>query len=163
MQKKLLLELANDSINLQSALLDWYSQSLIWTATRSAANPTAPYKLDPQLTIAHIYYHAISIFLSGIFDYRPYWSHVPAPRLGLQAVEKTLGTLLPMIEAALKTSNLAGVLFLFPLRVAGARTRATPQKEQILKLLQSISRRNFVVADAFMGDLTTLWGAGSQD
>jgi hypothetical protein len=58
---------------------------------------------------------------------------------------------------ALKTTNLAGILFFFPLRVAGARARSVGQRSIILDLLGHISSRSFVVADAFVSDLKSLW------
>lgn len=62
-----------------------------------------------------------------------------------------------MTEISLKTANLAAVLFFFPLRVAGARVSTARETKLICEMLGEISMRGFVVADAFITDLNSLW------
>ena len=57
---------------------------------------------------------------------------------------------------AFGNTNLAGVLFFFPLRVAGARAVGN-ERDEILELLKVIKEGEFVVAEAFLGDLKGLW------
>ena len=62
---------------------------------------------------------------------------------------------------ALESTRLAGLLFFFPLRVAGARAVSVEQKANVLGMLKEISRRSFVVADAFVMDLEDNWKLNS--
>ena len=109
--------------------------------------------------LAVIYYHAISIYLSGTFDYFPYWdeNHVQAPTLSSSQIQAHVAVILRMIANELKETNLASILFLFPLRVAGARARSAGQRLEIARMLGEITSRGFVVADAFTIDLEELW------
>jgi hypothetical protein len=115
-----------------------------------------PSSTDQWLLLATIYYHAISIYLSGIFDYRSQFDHLHPPSLPLEVVQAHVINILANIEVALQT-NLAAICFFFPLRVAGARVWLKEQKMLILSFLGDISRRAYIVADAFILDLNTLW------
>jgi hypothetical protein len=64
--------------------------------------------------------------------------------------------ILAKTELALQT-NLAAICFFFPLRVAGARVWLEEQRLLILRLLGDISKRAYIVADAFILDLNSLW------
>jgi hypothetical protein len=68
-----------------------------------------------------------------------------------------------MTEQALRSTSLAGILFFFPLRVAGARSRSSVVNQaRILIMLKEVRKRNFVVADAFVEDLENHGGAELQ-
>ena len=154
-------ESAQDGFRLQLALSTWKASAGSWSAT---SNPTA---IDPQMMLAMIYYHAISIYLSGTFDYFPYWdeNHIQAPTLLSSLIEAHVTAILQMVAVALKETNLAGILSLFPLRVAGARARTLEHRFEIARMLGEITSRGFVVADAFTMDLEQLWvrkGAAAQ-
>ncbi|KAE8448722.1 hypothetical protein EG329_008937 [Mollisiaceae sp. DMI_Dod_QoI] len=112
---------------------------------------------DTWSILTKAYYHAISIYLSGIFDYRVQFDHLSTACLPTEVIQAHVSSILVSIEVALKTTNLAGILFFFPLRVAGARAWTSDQKSTIIKTLKEISCRAFVVADAFVLDLSTLW------
>jgi hypothetical protein len=146
-----LLELAAEGFVVRSALDNWYATFQKWSAdTGTPAH-------NPQSVLATIYFHSISIYLSGIFDYRAQFNEMPAPTISQAVVQKHVDAILRMTEMALKTTNLAAVLFFFPLRVAGARVTAASETESIHAMFRDISTRGFVVADAFMADLKSLW------
>ncbi|KAH1516623.1 hypothetical protein KXX29_008851 [Aspergillus fumigatus] len=107
--------------------------------------------------LATIYFHSISIYLSGIFDYRAQFNEIPTPTISPAVVQNHVDAILRMAEIALKTTALASVLFFFPLRVAGARVTAAAETESIHAMFRDISARGFVVADAFTADLRSLW------
>jgi hypothetical protein len=148
-----LKESAEEGLRLQSALSDWETSALGWSAT------SKPMTNDLQMMLATIYHHAISIYLSGTFDYFPFWdeSHIPTPTLSSSQIQAHVKAILGMVAIALKETNLAGILFLFPLRVAGARAQSLEHRLEIARMLGDITRRGFVVADAFTVDLTELW------
>lgn len=149
--------MANTGFVLQASLYSWFSQASLQSGAEMPSLNEHYLKRDPALLLSIIYYHATLIFLSGIFDYRNYWDNIATPTLPTSEIQEHLSAILTMTELAIKTSNLAGVLLLFPLRVAGARARSSTQKAAILGMLQNISLKNFIVAGAFVVDLTELW------
>jgi hypothetical protein len=146
-----LLELAAEGFVVRSALSDWYASFQQW----SVESGTPEY--HPHSVLATTYFHAISIYLSGIFDYRFQFNEIPTPIISQTVVQDHVDAILEKTEVTLKTTNLAAVLFFFPLRVAGARVTTIRETESIRAMLREISTRGFVVADAFTADLKTLW------
>jgi hypothetical protein len=148
---KALLEFAAEGLITRSALDNWFVNLKEWSID------TAKPEHSLQSTLATIYFHAISIYLSGIFDYRCQFIDIITPTISQAAVQGHVDVILAKTQTALRTSNLGPVLFFFPLRVAGARVTSLPETESILAMLREISRRSFVVADAFTTDLKSLW------
>jgi len=148
---KTLLDLAEDGHAIRSALQNWHDSFQVWSNCGIHPNE------DPRSTIAAIYYHGISIYLSGLYDYRPQFNHINAPSLPFETIQMHVENILSRTEIALGTTDLAGILFFFPLRVSGSRAVISMQKSSILRMLKAISGRNFVVADAFTQDLSALW------
>ena len=146
-----LQELTTKGLILRQALNNWSTTFHQWSQTTSTPITT------PQSLLATIYYHAISIFLSGIFDYRPQFVYINAPSLPQNIIQYHVDAILSSTERALKATSLGGVLFFFPLRVTGARVTTEGEAGRIVKMLREISKRSFVVADAFTADLTELW------
>jgi hypothetical protein len=146
-----LLELAAEGFVVRSALGDWFANFQKWSAD------TGTPEYHPHSILAVIYFHAISIYLSGIFDYRIQYSKMATPTISQAVVQNHVNVILQMTEIVLKTANLAAVLLFFPLRVAGARVTTTQETELICAMLEEISMRGFVVADAFTADLKSLW------
>jgi len=147
--------MAEEGFIIQRALLSWFQQAFSWPDVCPDSRAKGP--KDSATALSEIYYHAISIFLSGIFDYRSHWNEMPNPALAMSVIENHVSAILTCTEIALQTTNVAGALFLFPLRVAGARVGSSVQKEAIIMMLRAISTGNFVVAGAFVEDLTQLW------
>ncbi|KAF7597155.1 hypothetical protein BBP40_009494 [Aspergillus hancockii] len=146
-----LLGLAAEGFVIRSGLDDWYANFQQWSVD------TGTPEHHPESVLATIYFDAISIYLSGIFDYRSQFNEIPTPTISQAAVQNHVDAILGNTEIALKTTNLAAVLFFFPLRVAGARVTTIRETESIRAMLGEISVRGFVVADAFTADLTSLW------
>jgi hypothetical protein len=82
----------------------------------------------------------------------------PSPTLSQAAIDAHVEGILSRTEMSLKTTNIGGILYFFPLRVAGARAISVGQRTLILEMLGQISSRSFVVANAFVSDLKSLWG-----
>jgi len=80
-----------------------------------------------------------------------------APKLSPSQIQNHVSSILSEAQRALKTTNLGGVLFFFPLRVAGARVTTKFESDMILTMLEEISKRSFVVAKAFVSDLQSVW------
>jgi hypothetical protein len=100
---------AAEGIRLQSALSNWKTVALTWSATSPMRTS------DLQMMLATIYHHAISIYLSGTFDYFPYWdeSGIPTPSIPPSQVQAHVKAILGMVATALNETNLAGILFLY--------------------------------------------------
>ena len=135
---------------LRSHLSSWQLIAQQWPSTSSA---------DHQMDIAWIFYSAISIYLSGIYDYEPIWkNHFAPPSLQPTQVQDHVDSILSVTSAALDQTNITPLLFLFPLRIAGARTRTVQQQMEIKALLSRI-KNDFRIASAFSSELDNLWGS----
>ena len=148
-----LRDLAEEGFVLRSRLYSWRQIAQEWSES------VAAWQEDMQMTLALIYHNALSIYLSGIFDYHKTWidHQIPTSVLSSSEIQAHVLGILTMVQGALKQDALAGILFFFPLRVAGARARHLEHQREIFRLLQLISQRGFVVADAFIMDLEDLW------
>jgi hypothetical protein len=155
-----IFSIAADGLLMQSSLFSWSKESAIWSMSEPYENTDSSHNdvHDSASLLANIYYHGTLIFLSGIFDYRSHhWEGMPTPRLPAVEIQNHVTAILNGSETALKTTNIAGILLFFPLRVAGARARTTAEQQAILSMLYQIEGRNFIVAGAFVEDLKNLW------
>ncbi|RDW64673.1 hypothetical protein BP6252_10324 [Coleophoma cylindrospora] len=145
-----LYEFAARGISLRSDIEMWYLGFQQWTGLET----------DSRSTLAKLYYHAISIFLSGIFDYRHEFNCISSPALPFGIIQSHVGSILSGADSALRTTSLSGLLYFFPLRVAGARAVLQEQKFSIISILDHLSL-DFIVAGAFKEDLAALWEMGT--
>ena len=143
---------AAEGLHVQRELEAWKTATVSWTM-----HPHEP--LDTQMTLATCFHHAITIFLSGIFDYHSCWLErdIPTPTIGAFEVQVHLYAILTITRFALDQTRLAGILFFFPLRVAGARAKEASHRHSIAGMLHEIFMRGFIVAAAFVDDLDQLW------
>ena len=143
--------LAAEGLLLQQSLHEWWDISIAWQYASDA--------LDPELLVAHIYYHAVSIYLSGTYDYHVHWTKPMAPCSPILArtqIEWHTQEILRLSHELLATGT-AGVLLFFPLRVAGARVRNAHDMHEILDLFHIVLQRGYAVAGALTTDLSELW------
>jgi hypothetical protein len=149
--------LAAKGLAIRNSLSRWQTDFETWLGLHSNS------RAEPPSVLATIYFHAISIYLSGIFDYRYQFQKIimspsPSPTLSQAAIDAHVEGILSRTEMSLNTTNIGGILYFFPLRVAGARAISVGQKTLILEMLGQISSRSFVVANAFVSDLKSVWG-----
>ncbi|OBT91318.1 hypothetical protein VE01_10659 [Pseudogymnoascus verrucosus] len=138
-----------EGLAIQNDLYAWHAQALLLLGdTTSDSSP---------LLLALAYYNALLIFLSGNFDYFPYWAPPNAPILPKSEVAAHVAAILQLTDAALNTSRLAGALMFFPLRVAGSRAGGKEQRGAILGMLSRVAQRGFVVAGKIRDDLQEVW------
>ena len=144
-----LILLAEEGFQLRSKLSAWKDMASQW----SLSSP-----IDHQMTIAWVFYSAISIYLSGTYDYSRLWSKygILTPTLEQSEIQQHVNNILQTTLYALKQTNVSGLLFLFPLRIAGARGVTIEQRSQIHALLAEITN-SFKAANAFTSDLEELW------
>ncbi|OHW91978.1 C6 finger domain-containing protein [Colletotrichum incanum] len=141
------LSLATEGFDLREALECWKFSAVL------------PPERHEEMMLSTIYYSATSIYLSGNYDYDlNHWQTigVGVPTLNLAEIAKHFDNIILTVEKALKTTSLSPLLFLFPLRVAGARAKQKWQQDIVTELLQEV-REQFIVADAMLTELGQLW------
>jgi len=116
------------------------------------------------MTVAWIFHSAISIYLSGVYDYDHIWNtyDIKTPILSQFQIESHANKILENISLALEETNVTPLVFLFPLRIAGARAKTDAQQKQIRLLLARISR-SFRVANAISSDLGGVWASRASN
>ena len=147
--------LAAEGLLLQHSLQEWWEISNSWQHASG--------ELDPELLVAHIYYHAVNIYLSGTYDYHVHWTRPTAPCAPILArtqIEWHMHQILRLSRELLAT-GIAGVLLFFPLRVAGARVRDAHDMHEVLSIFRSVLQRGYAVADALIADLSELWSGNA--
>jgi hypothetical protein len=136
-----------EGLVIQDAIYAWHAHAL----SLLSASDNSP------LILALAYYSALLIFLSGNFDYFPYWTGLRAPILSKSEVTQHVAAILQLTDTALRTSRLAGALMFFPLRVAGSRAGGKEQRREILEMLSRVAQKGFVVAGRIRDDLQEVW------
>ncbi|KAJ6439335.1 lysine amidinotransferase [Purpureocillium lavendulum] len=177
-------DIYDDGCRLREALQYWHNayalddEPLELGVVDGAANTTTTTTTITTTTsklLARVFYAATSVYLSGVFDYSAaQWARLlndesapAAATLPRDVVDAHVETVLRLAGAALECPErhgwLSPLLFLFPLRIAGARStddghedqdRRQWRRRRIVELLGRIRRRGgFVVADAVDGEL----------
>jgi hypothetical protein len=114
---------------------------------------------DTELLISLIYFHALSIYLSGIYDYHSEFvlSNAVLPLLSQSQVEHHLSSIIRITDFALRETKLAGLLFLFPLRVAASRSRTMYYRTELLKLIRMMRNKGFAILETFELEILCIW------
>lgn len=144
-------KLGEEGIAMREWLEQWWKSAETWERNTLEA--------DDDILVAKSYYHAISIYLSGSYDYHSHWSRPGAPRapiLDRLTIEGHMHEILQLSQRLLDR-GFSGLLLFIPLRIAGARVSEAEDRDTITQLLQTISKRGYAVADAIHMDLIELW------
>lgn len=146
--------IAAEGLNFQETIYNWHTKTLLQLVQDG-----------PNLysNLALLYYHALLIFLSGNYDYFPYWDNIPAPVLSPAEISEHLTTILYLSGEVLCHSKIPGVMLLFPVTVAGARARSVDQQSEILNLLDLVFHKGFVVANRIRDNLLERWGGRDRE
>lgn len=150
--------LGHEGIILRASLQQWWVNTTAWEKDVQY-QMCGKAKSDTELLLGCVYYHAISIYLSGTYDYHPHWTCASAPILPRTTIDWHVCEILRLSNKLL-THGVAGFLLFFPLRVAGARAIEDTSRGTILDLLRTTATRGYVVADSFTVDLLQLWTGG---
>ena len=112
-----------------------------------------------DISVAWMYYHALSIYLSGVFDYT--LSEVCAiPSLRDDEITVHLEGILKRSDEAVQQSQTSRVFLLLPLRIAGNRCSNWNQCQEVLNRID-VLRDQFAVATAFRTELLQIWSSRS--
>lgn len=115
--------------------------------------------IDPMVILSQAFFSATSIYLSGIFDYNiTLWgtANISLPTLDEQSIQHHVENILYSTRKGLDRTNLSHLLYLFPLRVAGARCVDSGRRREVFDLLERV-RSHFTVAVSFQSELQELW------
>lgn len=114
---------------------------------------------DEAMLLCHIFFAAVSIYLSGAFDYETeHWvgHDVQIPTLSEVEINQHRQDTMDLVDLGMKKSSLSPVLFLFPLHIAGARATSERDRTRIRILLEAIGKR-FAVVTAVRNSLEVVW------
>ncbi|KAF7552502.1 hypothetical protein G7046_g7390 [Stylonectria norvegica] len=161
-------EVSLEGFNLREALHNWGT-----TTNRAVVSPqntedtissmSSPAD-DEFLILAEIFYAATSIYLSGVYDYEiAHWEDlgILVSTLSESEIQIHVKSILDLSHVVLECSSISSLLLLFPLRVAGARSREVWQQECIIRLLTKVEA-TFAVAATFRFELKKLWKSKSE-
>ncbi|OAA36815.1 C6 finger domain protein [Metarhizium rileyi] len=161
--------LSEDGHLLREALTTWSAAYIPDTTRLSVSLPSGltegqgcnkhDVAANPSTLLARVFYAAISIYLSGVFDYElSHWQqlNLSVPTLDQGTVAQHVDTILTLTSTALSHTSLSPVLFLFPLRIAGARSYYQLQRDRVAALVGQIGNA-FAVASAIRSDLSRVW------
>ncbi|OAQ99582.1 hypothetical protein LLEC1_02938 [Akanthomyces lecanii] len=156
-------DIASAGMALRDALNTWHKAHLADEEATESHRDTTPggTTLDDCSLLTRLFWSAISIYLSGEFDYEMHhWTRfgLAVPTFDAETVRGHVATILALTEHALERSSLSPLLFLFPLRIAGARSvrAGRAQRARVLRSLDAISER-FAVGQAIREGLTDAW------
>ncbi|OBS26131.1 hypothetical protein FPOA_00074 [Fusarium poae] len=138
--------LADEGRMYQHRLHEWHDRTL-------AFEDCPEYHDRLALTI----YHALQLFICMNYTYYTFWVKDRIPRLTAKETEEHVLAIMTHIGDILDHSSISGLLLLFPLRMAGANTNKTSYKDGILRLLNIISEKGFVVSNRIVVDLEEVW------
>lgn len=153
-------QICNAGFSLRHALELWHISYLEFDAVcKSDAEQATSGACSLDLLMGRIFFAATSIYLSGIFDYEmPYWQDlgISVPSLSEAQIQTHLHSILSLVQRSFDATNLSPLLFLLPLRIAGARARAKFQQDWIKDLLARVGD-GYAVGSAFTAELNELW------
>ncbi|OAA73366.1 Zn(2)-C6 fungal-type DNA-binding domain protein [Cordyceps fumosorosea ARSEF 2679] len=159
-------DIANTGMALREALTAWHAVHL---GLEEARGGDAYAEGDDECgLLTRLFWAAISIYLSGEFDYEMHhWRRfgLAVPTLAPGAVRQHVETILALSGRALAGGHLSPLLLLFPLRIAGARSLQAPraQRTRVLLLLDTVAER-FAAGQAVRDGLMEAWvGMGVED
>ncbi|KAL1893275.1 hypothetical protein Sste5346_006451 [Sporothrix stenoceras] len=159
------MSISSRAVSLRNALERWSStygdegaSGTVSSATVSSSNPISQ-TTDASMILAHVFCAAVNAYLSGIFDYEmDQWHAIgqQPPTLPRATLQLHVDTILRYAAPALANTNIAPILLLFPIRVAGARSHYPRQRIEVLKLLDVIGRM-YAAATYYSAHLQRLW------
>ncbi|KAL5334409.1 hypothetical protein BJX70DRAFT_378400, partial [Aspergillus crustosus] len=144
--------IAAEGFTLQAALHNWHTEALLHLSQSLT-------ETDDYFSLALLYHHALSIFLSGNYDYFSYWDRIAAPVLSSEEVSSHVLAIIDISEQLIARAQLPGVMLVFPFTVAGARARLPGHRAKLLALIEGVIDKGFLVANRVKDDLVVRWMA----
>ena len=177
--RTLLQQTVNEAWHLQDSLHLWYSTAMSQRADRSTryhcnedlAEGTSGASMsedamictlttaDPQLLLALLYYHALSLNIPSMFKQHPHYAYMEilAPTSTAQENQSHVSNIIMLSESALKLGTLAEMQLLWPVRAAGTHCVDIVTSDQVLEILAQVDRSGFAIARRYKADLCRHW------
>lgn len=153
--------IGDTAVSLRRALERWRDEyGPVGLSTMAAPAGQSAFTTDSSMMLGHVFCAAANAYLSGIFDYEmDQWDAIgiAVPTLADDALQAHVDTILRYAAPVLTTTNIAPILLLFPLRIAGARSRYPHQRVEVLRLLGLVGQM-YAAALYFTAHLQRLWG-----
>lgn len=147
-QQQQLLNAAEQGLALQKDLE-------IWSSNRLSHGPGV---CTPLSLLSSIFHCTLMISITTIFNFPHFRDRqMDFPSVSEVVLDVRVQELCALLNHALRHTNLAGILLLWPLRVAGSRSVRQDQARDILVMLQEIKGRGFAVAQSFEDVLVNKW------
>jgi hypothetical protein len=141
--------LGNEGLEIQSSIYAWHEN-----ASRQQESEQT---VDSRMHLALACYHSLLVFLSNNYNYYRFWHNTAAaPRLSQEEIQQHAESIIQHAENILKALEVSSVLLLFPLRVAGTHAESGT-RTRILRLLDGVFARGFVVSSRIKEDLNEYW------
>lgn len=138
--------LALDGLSIQDDLIHWQQRSY------SETLPTCPFT-----QLASILHRALSLYHCRNFIFYSCWMTRAIPRLSQSEVKEQVESILNLSENLLSMTYIPPVLFLFPLRMAGAYVSDGAIQNKVLGLVRKIRQKGFIISDIIEADLQECW------
>lgn len=138
--------LASEGTKLDHRISTWYDDISL------QLDPVDPFT---QLALANHY--AVRLFHCKNFTYYTCWQAGTVPELDQPEIDTCVAAITCFCDQILQTSNIPGVVLLFPLRMAGAHSNVEWQRDKIRNLLHQVCSKGFVVAERIKTDLGEFW------
>ncbi|KAL3440286.1 hypothetical protein BJX65DRAFT_290803 [Aspergillus insuetus] len=144
----LIHDLGKEGLEIQSSIYAWHEKAKLQLDSEQT--------VDSIIHLALACYHSLHVFLSNNYNYYRFWHNTAAPRLSPEEIEQHVESIIQHAENILKDSEVSSVLLLFPLRVAGTHAESGT-RTRILRLLDGVFARGFVVSSRIKEDLNEYW------
>lgn len=139
---------AEEGRSLCRQLETWYTEHIGCTKTPTSLS-----------LLSSIYHRALAISMTAVFKSAHFtYCRLSVPDFSVAFMDsKQVDELCMLLRCALCTTNLAGVLVLWPLRVAGSNSISKDQVRDVLEMVREIRQRGFAVARSFEAVLMEQW------
>jgi hypothetical protein len=112
---------------------------------------------DAYLKLALANCHALHLFIYKNYTYYDFWDRSEIPILVEDEAKTRTAAIIVLSAEIINSSDIPGILTLFALRAAGVAATELSERRAILRLLDQIVQKGFVVSRRVSDDLRGLW------
>ena len=139
-------QLADEGVRLQKQLQSWYNRTM-----KNSEHP------DPHMKLALANYHSLQLFLCRNYSYYSCWEGKTLPTLTREEIIAHITAIVTLSNEILENSDIPGAVLLFPLRMVGANVTKASERVEVLRLLDRISQKGFIVSKRIRVDVQEIW------
>lgn len=154
---------AEKGLVLRHQLQDWRDVAAKWSlhSALSPSNEGVP-TIDTRMQLGLILSHAISLCLSNLYRHEHYvFLDLETPVLGEAARLAHAREILSLVSTALRETNIAAIMFCWPLQVAALRLSMDANaRRQSMAMLEDIEKRGYKVSIHYRKVIQREWQKG---